>query len=900
MSRVPTALAAAVAVWAVLWAPTGAAGQLIFDDTPLYERYYAEYGYWPYTADIWSQTKRPVFDALGNFVMSGDEVWRTEEARPRFEGLDGSLLDKGNGYSRWLNHLVIAQDSYQTWSSRLIVGDQIRTKFTSLTLDLAGLNGVRWDVDTGAGELSLIASRYDWPNFLSGVRSGSGGTPVDNVFHGQRRRPTYLLGGHYEREIGALNLAFTYVNMNRTNSTLDWGEHSLRGVLPEEITSPPVWIAVKVSDGSDRDDGGPRVFDMYIDGPLGEHAEAVVTRHDSRVIDQRFPNGDEFFLPGKEIPPYIEFIRGALDPVTPGAQGFHEANGTEYLIYWFEIPEAEGGQVERIRFRARVANDYRVSVSEVFADPNLGIEGHRATYWYDVVSQKGNVQDASNERWIEFEYGRQSGRTTASVRADLETLGLEVHTEYARTFDFRQYPSPSGIRKWETSTADAFFVNALRQWGMLGVGGEYFRMDPRYSTSLSIQNGEYRSYSDLLGSPFPEVEPNWGLRYNYTLDLNTVDDNDDKDVWPDFHFLPQSFGDTDGVFPGLDRDQNGRADIDENGNGLPDYVEPFFLYKVDREEYDYGEDLNNNGVIDHREDDNDPDYPYEVDSKGHHLFIEIAPLTALNLSVGRYDVRQIWGAGRNRVSYAKARYERTLYPWVRVDFANVLKDVRDDIRDDTPQFTFIDQHGLVASSAKVIVEDQLLMENSLVNTAYVDATLLRVPNLTVNSRLKNVQNRQRETVLVPHNAVQEWAWVLRADYVLQLQQLRVTPKFKYTMFRRTDEENRVNEISERVFHPMLIAEYPLTDRTSIRVGAQGAPFLKSTYRNPLNPEVDYDAQDYVALVSSTTTYEGHVMALDLGYQLSKVRFADRRRSVQDIDRSQFFLRLVMGVEPFQG
>jgi hypothetical protein len=42
------------------------------------------------------------------------------------------------------------------------------------------------------------------------------------------------------------------------------------------------------------------------------------------------------------------------------------------------------------------------------------------------------------------------------------------------------------------------------------------------------------------------------------------------------------------------------------------------------------------------------------------------------------------------------------------------------------------------------------------------------------------------------------------------------------------------------------------------------------------------------------------MSLTMGYQLTKLRFDDRTREGQDVDRALFFLRLLMGVEPFQG
>ena len=54
------------------------------------------------------------------------------------------------------------------------------------------------------------------------------------------------------------------------------------------------------------------------------------------------------------------------------------------------------------------------------------------------------------------------------------------------------------------------------------------------------------------------------------------------------------------------------------------------------------------------------------------------------------------------------------------------------------------------------------------------------------------------------------------------------------------------------------------------------------------------------MFSNTSKYQGHIMTLTMGYHQRKLQFSDPNRNAQDIDRALFFLRLVMGVEPFQG
>ena len=99
-------------------------------------------------------------------------------------------------------------------------------------------------------------------------------------------------------------------------------------MVPRKNT-PPAYVVVKFGDGSPKDGGGARIYDLHIEGALGD-IRPLVTRHDSEQIDRTYPNRDRFFPLGKTIPPYIEFLRGDL-AVEPAEQGeFLEANGSEF------------------------------------------------------------------------------------------------------------------------------------------------------------------------------------------------------------------------------------------------------------------------------------------------------------------------------------------------------------------------------------------------------------------------------------------------------------------------------------------------------------------------------------------------------------------------------------------
>ncbi len=277
------------------------------------------------------------------------------------------------------------------------------------------------------------------------------------------------------------------------------------------------------------------------------------------------------------------------------------------------------------------------------------------------------------------------------------------------------------------------------------------------------------------------------------------------------------------------------------------------------------------------------------------------------MRLGRFRTEEIWGGGGNDVNYARVDYERTFFPFGKVLLTNYLKKVRDDIENDAPFLSVFAPNQLplqpgtgVGFLLNVQVADELWMRDSLVNTSYLDATLFRFANLNINNRLKYQSNWQRETPFQPANRLAEWSWVLRAEYAWRLRGLTVRPRLKYMVYRRSDREARRYPVSERYFYPMLMASYALTDQTTISGGAQGIPFLEARFRDLTHPDTDWNSRDYIISLTNRTTYQGQQLSLNMGWHLQVVEFQEKARRDEGVDRSLFFLRLILGAEPFKG
>ena len=270
-----------------------------------------------------------------------------EEAREN-DPLAGSLVDESVEYRINLNRLVIGHDSYGDRSSRIMVGDFIRTKFSALTLDLASLNGVRWDIDLTPRRSPSCRRAWTGPSSLGEAagadrprQRGPPGAPLVVLPPGRPR------GAPLRRH----EPGFNYVNLHRTDSLVDWGDNNIRGVLPSAVNRPPAWIAVRVNDGSDDDEEGARVHEVSIKNPELAHVVAAVTlpRHggDRPVLSER----RSVLPPGTPHPAVRAVPEGEFPPAQRRPEGYYQADGTEYLIFWSRSRKSSGTRSRRSNSR---------------------------------------------------------------------------------------------------------------------------------------------------------------------------------------------------------------------------------------------------------------------------------------------------------------------------------------------------------------------------------------------------------------------------------------------------------------------------------------------------------------------------------------------------------------------
>ena len=777
--------------------------------------------------------------------------------------------------------------------------------------------------------------------------------------------------------MGLFNVSANYVNTYRSNSVLSRSENSLTGtMLHEELleNNPTLQIAVKVEDGSRYDAGGPRIYDIYpvVNGVERRELFMGVSKgnwsddfNNKRLVNDISRNlqQNRYFLDPLRVPDFYGFNSANteetqdyynvldrrsntseqlyVDPengvdfssISESGEPYLECNGEDYLVFWFDIPQDE--DVHKVEIKSLVSNNYIFSMSEIYEDDYSQIDTMRyldnksagATYFEKVYYSKGDVKDESNLGWISFEYGIPMANILMSFRVDADVKGFKLISEYSRNMQFRQYKSLDGKSDKFRNDAEAYYINLEKDIGKFTFGSEYFKMDPDYSTSFMNTDPTYAQNASGAWSTQLYIDPvqnngessNGGTQetINNTYIINTVDDNDDKDQYPDYNPF-YILRDKNGVYPGLDMNGNNRPDTNENDNTLPDYAEPFFLYNSDPDEYDYGFDLNNNNTIDSRENDSKPDYPYDLDRKGYHIFGSLGEDMGWKYTFGYIDMEKIAAGGKSNVKYGTAEYNSFIPFFADLKFSTLYKRVKDNIQDDVFKYaselsttlidstsygynvTHTDDDGDISIVDDIMTEkyyDPLDYRNSHVSKSYFETNLFAIPNLTIGMKLKYQINHQNETMFQDENDIIDRSQIYRAQYQYRIKNISVTPQVKFVSRKYSDHSEYSDTIHEQYFYPIIKLEFPLTMSTTFMAGAQGLPGLNATVRDLTNDQLDYDTRDLILMVSSKSFYNGYDFALNFGYESKWQSFNGVGRQAYNRTDRYYFVRLVVGLEP---
>jgi hypothetical protein len=624
--------------------------------------------------------------------------------------------------------------------------------------------------------------------------------------------------------------------------------------------------------------------------------------------------------------------------VSSGAFGFATASdlpqaysGEEYGILYIDL-EPLDEFIQSVEVQLAVADDYHIELSEIDlagqspnpSQPNYRDRYRHASYFRTVARASGNPQD-SRITTVRVRSGASTGLNLYGAHVNGVYRGFEINAEFARSSRNYQYasgePAPRVSRdaisiqarnrelfpgQRSTISDNAYYVTVTRAFERWDFGVEHFSMGPLYSTEFRTFAG--RDEADLFANP---------VAYNNAILHRLVEDNDDDDRYPDsWYFNSPTPGNTqsdlDGIFPGLDEDGDGIPDTNKNFDAQPDYLEPFLMYMSDPQIYDYGLDLNHNDFIDARENDTEPDYPYDQNLKGLHLYGTLKPARGLGLTLGSMNGEQEAGGAPSEFHYGRLTFDRRI-PTLGEFFAQFsLEKVEDGVPDDLSVYS---DQVLTASQrlqlATVTVEgvapfleesreDPLLFKNSWWWRFFADARWQTLPGLNMRNKVKYEINVQRQgeafdDAFQPGDRLTRWTMVHKIDYTWRpLPKLSLFSAYKFRYRREWTKSLGQATNHERQSIPIIKVGYRLTDKLLFQLGLQGlTSVLPYTVTDLVRPETDFEQWDSMLMMTNTSRYSGYIVSIRAGVT-KRVKEFDRPASTGNEDYVAVFINATTG------
>jgi hypothetical protein len=800
---------------------------------------YAEYGWrqWEYDNYARETYQRFVstaiegnyfYDVYGNFLTRGWLIydWREEAPQPF-----GSSLEKTGNFGRWFNRLVVAADHKGQYHYALTLGDAIRTTMTPMTFSKPNYNGLQWDFASDKQEGTLLLSRISAPNqeFSTGTNFSGPDTRSD---------VTNLAGGRLVTQIGDfVKVGGTFISAYQSNTQSGaFNGDMFRGELsaPQNFSNVTV-VEVRISDDSPEDG---------VDGGALFAADILIHDLAGNVIR------------GSEIG-FRALTEGGFQRA-----GFLSADGNERILLRYDFNDRtysgpDPSRIRRVQIELVIANDYLVEMS---SDRQDGV--------YQVVGRAaGNVQDSSNQRVLTFDYGLPTASQVTGFTLELTDLaGFEGYFEFVRNRRFRQYPNLGLDEHFTANDASDVWIANLAQTAYPWFAfGEAFRVDPGYSTSVTVvdRDGVPNYQSDF-----------W--RYEF------VDDNDDQDQFVDWQRRGSGALDYE-VFPGWDENNDFISDFNQNDNEqspnlIPDYEEPFLRFHVDRPEFLYGVDMNHNQWIDRFENDERADYPYRVDQRGYNVYGGLFLTPDVRVHVGRQRIEQISQDRRNYADYVLLTAEREVPHLGRLRFYGDVRQVQDTIQDDLLQWVQEEN----TRGAQRLVTDVLPAQDALVHSFWLGHDVRTLNGFYAAQRLKWDAWRQHGSDdEVELRGVREDAHfvglVHKAEYTVHLGSISLVPRWKSEYISRVP--SALNQPKQEQLTQLLMV---VTRRQILR-------------RSLLEGGVEYDdfrGLTWLVQLTNLSDYQGYRITTVAGFEVAR-----RMRDDEDTaTRTRGFITLYAGIE----
>ena len=783
------------------------------------------------------------YDTFGHPILRGWLVLDWRQTQPRLFGNAGKL---------GMSFPVIGGDSKGEYRYTITHGGRLvltpMTLSRSLTRNIPGttfrpISGLHWDFESDLYQATALLAHISEPG-----RQGS----TNN---------THLYGGHARIHLSDFATAgVTFLNAHQSSTTTGFGTVNpfWGGLTTDQSKHPISVLQIRLSDDSPEDGEAGAAF----------YSEQIVITD----VDGNAVIGDEIG--------FDPIIEGGIQRI-----GYLSADGNEtiVLLYDFTHPLYRGPEpdaIKQVTFHLGLANDYRVEVTS-----DRQTDAGNVPAYLTVLRAPGNVKDKTNLRRVRFDYGLPTANQILGFTLNVLDLGgFSVQGELNINTRYYQYPNRT-IRRHHVADrrAHAWYLNvAYRRHPWLAFG-EFFGMDDGYTTRSFLTTKDGRvDYSD-----------------SYSL-YEFVADDDDQDGVADWRRFSESEGDA-AVFPGLDENNDGISDYNQNRNFYPDYEEPFLRHTMDRPEYLFGMDMNNNGWIDRFENDDLPDYPYRKDHLGYNVYGTAWLGPDVRIMAGQLREALTSGDGHHRMEYAVFTLDRS-YPRVgRVRLFQSVKKVKDNIPDDLVQWIQPIRTGWTMRE----IPDPLAARNTWINTTFLELDYASHPELEFVNKVKYETYRQRDSkVLLQDRGARArttlFGVINKVDYARALGGLLLRPRWKseYFLERPYLKDASTRRELRETFSLLLRTGIKKMHRGRTRHQTDIESGIELTYFNQFDPgapagfEEDFFGIVFITQLVNSWSYMGYRVITHTGYKIDRHVFEEK----EPLTTNTSFFRMYAGIQ----
>ena len=788
------------------------------------------------------------YDLYGSFISRGWLVYDWRQQQPQ---QFGSTVFKTSRFSGWFNQVVISSDQKGQSHLALTIGSRLRTTLTPLTFSKPAFDGIQLDFQSDKLALTALMSRISSPGVARDV-------PVETT------NSTNLFGFHGTTQVGDfVRLGGTYINAHNSQTLLESFEgNPLNGSLTVGQNLEHVGqIFIRLSDDSPEDrEGGAALFswDIIIE------AETEVAREDPDT-GERIVGREKEVVRGSEI---------GFDPIIDGGfqrLGFLAADGDERieLTYDFRAQSYNGPDLSTIR-RAQielvVANDYHIEMS---SDRQTNVPEGQPVF-LTLKRASGNVKDGSNLTLMNLDYGLPTGNDIFGFTLEVQdVMGFDLYAEFDRSRLYRKYPNRAfTTHRTASDEANAWMVNLSKKSYPWFLFGEAYSMDYDYATT------------SLIASASGDIDYT-DSRTNY---YEWVEDNDDQDHTPDWQRINQG-GPDQNIFPGWDENLDFISDFNQNDNPyrpnfVPDYEEPFLRYSVDRPEFLFGMDMNNNFWIDRFENDEDPDYPYDRNRRGVNAYVGAHIIPGMRLSVGRKQERMLSAKKEENSIYGLLTLDKDLAGVVRFRVFDMFKVVEDEIADNVVQWA----QPTGSPGALQRIEDPLAAPDTWINSAFVSFDYIGVPGLKLVNKVKYERWHQNKVQPDFRDDFQFFGLINKGEYQYQLGRVALVPKIKNELRLEAPLLRNEPVRKENTLLVFLIGKTPILARSELQAGVEYTIFSQIEDPAPVGLREDFRETVLAAQYSNSGAYMGYRVTTQVGLRVSRI---DRKGEDAFTGMSQF-------------